>query len=269
MTRRIEAGLEILTHRPAGRAASTPLLFVHGAFAGAWCWDAYFLPWFAERGYAAHAVSLRGHGGSYGQDTIHGWSIEDYVDDVITVLRHLERPPVLIGHSMGGFVLQHCLTETEVAGAVLMASVPPNGLAGPGLSLAVWNPAAAFNIGSVQAMGGDWGSPSVMQDALFSTQMHRQTAFEFLAKMGPESTRAMMDMYGGDLPAIGMPLSVPVHVLGAADDELIPSAFARATARRLGATPHVLDDMGHLMMLDTGWMRAAESLLDWLHRNGL
>lgn len=269
MTRSIEAGLEILTRRPAGRAAPTPLLFVHGAFAGAWCWDAYFLPWFAERGYAAHAVSLRGHGGSYGQDTINGWSIQDYADDVATVVRHLEQPSVLIGHSMGGFVVQHCLAEEGAAGAVLMASVPPNGLAGPGLSLAVWNPAAAFNIGSVQAMGGDWGSPSVMREALFSTEMPRQTAFDFLAKMGPESTRAMMDMYGGDLPLIDMPLSVPVHVLGASDDELIPSAFVRATARRFGATPHVLDDMGHLMMLDAGWERAAESVLDWLHRNGL
>ena len=269
MTRRIEAGLEILSHRPAGRAAPTPLLFVHGAFAGAWCWDAYFLPWFAERGYAAHAVSLRGHGGSYGLDTIHGWSIQDYTDDVVTVLQGMERPPVLIGHSMGGFVVQHCLAEAEAAGAVLMASVPPSGLAGPSLSLAVWNPSAAFNIGSVQAMGGDWGSPSVMQDALFSTHMNRQTAFEFLAKMGPESTRAMMDMFGGNMPEIDMRMPVPIQVLGAADDELIPSAFIRATARRVGVEPHVLDDMGHLMMLDTGWTRAAESLLDWLHRNGL
>lgn len=268
MTRSIEAGLEVLTRRPGGHAAPTPLLFVHGAFAGAWCWDAYFLTWFAERGYVAHALSLRGHGGSYGQDTINGWSIQDYVDDVATVVRQFGRPPVLIGHSMGGFVVQHCLSEAESAGVVLMASVPPNGLAGPGLSLAVWNPAAAFNIGSVQAMGGDWGSPSVMRDALFSTEMNRQTAFEFLGRMGPESTRAMMDMYGGDLPTIDMPLSVPVHVLGASDDELIPSAFVRATARRFGAVPHVLDDMGHLMMLDAGWERAAESVLDWLHRNG-
>lgn len=269
MTRRIEAGLEILTRRPAGHAAPTPLLFVHGAFAGAWCWGAYFLPWFAEQGYTAHAVSLRGHGDSYGQDTIQSWCIQDYTEDVAAVARQFERPPVVIGHSMGGFVLQHCLAEEEVAGVVLMASVPPNGLAGPGLSLAVWNPAAAFNIGSVQAMGGDWGSPSVMRDALFSSHMQRQTALAFLAKMGPESTRAMMDMYGGDLPAVDLPLSVPIHVLGASDDELIPSAFVRATARRFGVTPHILDDMGHLMMLDAGWEHAAESVLDWLHRNGL
>lgn len=269
LTGRIEAGLEILTRRPAGRAAPTPLLFVHGAFAAAWCWDVHFLPWFAERGYTAHAVSLRGHGNSYGQDTIHGWSIQDYAEDVAAVVRQLEQPPVLIGHSMGGFVVQHCLDAGEIAGAVLMASVPPNGLAGPGLSLAVWNPAAALNIGSVQAMGGDRGSPSVMRDALFSSHIQHQTALAFLAKMGPESTRAMMDMYGGDLPAIDMPPSVPIHVLGASDDELIPSAFVRATARRFGTSPHILDDMGHLMMLDAEWTQAAESVLDWLHRNGL
>ncbi len=269
MTRTFEAGLELLTRWPVGRATSTPLLFVHGAFAGAWCWDAHFLPWFAERGYVAHAVSLRGHGGSYGQDTIQSWSIQDYADDVLSIIETMQRPPVLIGHSMGGFVAQHCLADSALPGVALMASVPPNGLAGPGLSLAIWNPAAAFNIGSVQAMGGNWGSPSIMQDALFSSHMQRQTALGFLAKMGPESTRAMMDMYGGDLPAFDMPLSAPIHVLGAADDELIPSAFVRATARRMGATPHILEGIGHLMMLDAEWEHAAESVLDWLHRNGL
>ncbi len=41
---------------------STPLLFVHGgAFhGGAWCWDDHFLDYFAERGYHALALNLRG-----------------------------------------------------------------------------------------------------------------------------------------------------------------------------------------------------------------
>ena len=52
--------LEVLCRTPAGTARPTPLLFVHGAYTAAWCWDENFLPWFAEQGYAAYAVMKGG-----------------------------------------------------------------------------------------------------------------------------------------------------------------------------------------------------------------
>ena len=33
-----------------------PILFLHGAFAGAWCWAEQFMPYFAERGLDCYAV---------------------------------------------------------------------------------------------------------------------------------------------------------------------------------------------------------------------
>jgi non-heme chloroperoxidase len=268
MTAIDQDGIELLTRRAAGAARETPLLFVHGAFAGAWCWDEHFLPWFAKRGYDAHAVSLRGHGGSAGRDRLDASSIADYVDDLADAMEALRAPPVLIGHSMGGFVVQKYLERGEAAGAVLMASVPPRGLAGPGLSLAIWNPAAALGIGSIQALGQSWGSPSVMQGALFSDALDAGQAMRYLARMGPESTRAMLDMYGGDLADPGKRSRCPMLVMGAADDALIPDIFVRATARSYGAPLRVVDGIGHLMMLDGAWPRAADSLLGWLRQKG-
>jgi len=260
--------LEVISRRASTPARKPPLLFVHGAFAGAWCWDEYFLSWFAERGYDAHAMSLRGHGGSVGRDVLNDSSIADYVEDVRSVIADLPSPPVLIGHSMGGFIVQKLLEREAPTGAVLMASVPPRGLAGPGLSLAVWNPAAAFSLGSIQSMGQAWAAPDVMQETLFSSAVGTAQAFGYLARMGPESTRAMLDMYGGDLPDPGRRADCPILVVGAAEDALIPSAFVRATARSYDAPHHVFDDIGHLMMLDAGWEAVAEHLHEWLGRNG-
>lgn len=261
--------LEILSHRPTGPARGAPLLFVHGAFAGAWCWDVHFLPWFAERGYEAHAVSLRGHGDSAGRDSIDACSIADYVDDVTAAADRLSRPPVLVGHSMGGFVVQKYLERCEAVGIALMASVPPRGLAGPGLSLAVWNPGAALSLGSVHGFGPDWGAPSLIQAALFAPGLSAEQAARYLARMGPESTRAMLDMYGGDLPDPRKMARCPTLVMGASEDALIPAAFVRATARGYGVEPRILDDIGHLMMLDAAWPSAAACLLDWLEENRL
>ena len=46
------ATLEVLSRLPADASRQTPLLFVHGAFTGAWCWEEHFLPFFADAGYA-------------------------------------------------------------------------------------------------------------------------------------------------------------------------------------------------------------------------
>lgn len=66
-----------------------PILFVHGAWHGAWCWE-NFLPYFAQHGYAAHALSLRGHGASAGRDKIRWHSAaHDYVADVAQIVQTL------------------------------------------------------------------------------------------------------------------------------------------------------------------------------------
>ncbi|HZG68660.1 MAG TPA: alpha/beta fold hydrolase, partial [Herpetosiphonaceae bacterium] len=62
--------LELISKQPRSQARSSPVLFVHGAWHGAWCWAEHFLDYFAERGYGAHALSLRGHGGSAGHERL-------------------------------------------------------------------------------------------------------------------------------------------------------------------------------------------------------
>ncbi len=46
-------GIELISHVPASPSYPVPLLFVHGAFVAAWCWDDHFLPYFAQHGFAA------------------------------------------------------------------------------------------------------------------------------------------------------------------------------------------------------------------------
>lgn len=45
--------LDVLDQGSDGATRSTPLLFVHGAFHGTWCWSEHFLDFFAERGVTA------------------------------------------------------------------------------------------------------------------------------------------------------------------------------------------------------------------------
>ena len=68
--------LEVLTRFPAGEPRPAPVLFIHGAYTGAWCWEPYFLPYFAAHGYGSTALSLRGHANSEGREGLRWYSIE-------------------------------------------------------------------------------------------------------------------------------------------------------------------------------------------------
>lgn len=88
---------EIDKGRPSA-AHPVPLLFVHGGWHGAWCWDEHFLDFFADKGFRAAAVSLRGHGKSETEQPLNTCSIKDYVDDVLAAVDRLHGSPIVVGH---------------------------------------------------------------------------------------------------------------------------------------------------------------------------
>jgi pimeloyl-ACP methyl ester carboxylesterase len=76
-------------------------VLVHGAANSAHVW-AHWQPMLAERGYASHAIDLRGHGESSALELSHT-SMRDYADDVASFVRG-QPACVLMGWSMGGLV---------------------------------------------------------------------------------------------------------------------------------------------------------------------
>ena len=263
-------GIEVIA-RKAGRDGRrrAPLLFLHGAFAGAWCWDEHFLSWFAGRGYDCYALSYRGHGESNGHQDLHELGIADFVQDVRSVVDRLQIQPVLVGHSMGGFIAMEYLMRRSAAGLALMASVPPSGLLGPSMSLTLWQPLLAWEIMLIQQAGPTVATPEGMHRALFSRETPDDHGIHHYGRMGNESRQATLDMHDArriDVSRIDDGL--PVLVLGAEDDGLIGRAYVRATAAAFGEKAKILPRTGHGIMLDSHWEMAAEQLLFWLRRNG-
>jgi len=81
----------------------TSLVFLHGVGGGHHAWDAQ-LPFFAERGYGAHAWDQPGYGESA---AVEPYDLEQISAALVRLIEALEDGPVvLVGHSMGGFVAQ-------------------------------------------------------------------------------------------------------------------------------------------------------------------
>ena len=160
--------LEVISRHPLGRQQPTPLLFIHGMLHGAWCWDVHFLDYFARHGFAAHAVNLRGHGSSEGREKLRWTRIADFVEDVVDATRQLPRPPVLIGHSMGGFVIQKYLEDYAAPAAVLLSSPPPVGLGRTAFKIARRHPFVFARVNVTLSLLPVIATPQLAREAFFS-----------------------------------------------------------------------------------------------------
>jgi non-heme chloroperoxidase len=259
--------LEIIEAGPPGGGSARPLLFVHGAFAGAWCWSRHFLPYFAGQGFRACAVSLSGHGGSPGRERLDWLSIADYVRDLEQAVDSVGGDPVLVGHSMGGFVVQKYLERAGAPGAVLMASVPPQGLLSASIALAFSNPGLFTDLNSIMHRGR--ASLDTLQHTLFAHPVEMDDLKTYYRLMQPESQRAMWDMTFFDLPRLRRERCPPLLVLGAESDVLVPPSQVEQAASVYGTQAEIFPGMGHVMMLEAGWQDVADRIIAWLRAEEL
>jgi alpha-beta hydrolase superfamily lysophospholipase len=103
-----------------------PLLFVHGAWHGAWCWSP-LMHYLAAKGFTSYALDLPGHGTRESEGVV-GLGIMDYVAEVESVIDELAlTKPILIGHSMGGIITQKFLEKNVARALVLIAPCPAMG----------------------------------------------------------------------------------------------------------------------------------------------
>jgi pimeloyl-ACP methyl ester carboxylesterase len=253
--------LEIIDRRPEGEARPNPLVFIHGAWHGAWCWLDHFIPYFVDKGYRCVAFSLRGHGASQGNWRWAG--ISDYVGDLAQVTAGLDASPILIGHSMGGFIVQKYLEQYSAAGAVLLASVPPSGVQGTTLRIAARHPMAFVKANLTLSLWPIVGSIALAREAFFSANMSDVHVKKNLDRLQPESFIAFIHMLiMRPKPKLD---GLPVLVLGAAKDMIFTEKEVDQTARACGVQATIFEDTAHDVMLEPRWRMAADRIIDWLN----
>jgi len=260
--------LELLSY-PARTTpgAYPPLLFVHGAWHGAWCWDTHFLPYFAERGFDVYAPSLRAHGKSEGAPHVFGKRIGDYVADVAEIAQTLPMPPIIIGHSMGGHVVQKYLERNDATVAVLLASVPPSGTLATSLRIAARHPGPFALANLTLRLWPIVATPPLARDAFFSKSLPDDELRTYYRQLQDESYIAYLDMMALNLPnprRAQAHKKVPMLVLGGADDRIFTPAEVTQTAHAYGVTARIFPGMAHDLMLDTGWQDVADAMITWL-----
>lgn len=254
--------LEVISREPTQKLCETPLLFVHGSCHAAWCWEENFLDYFAERGFSSHALSLRGHGKSEGKEKLRWTSVRDYVRDVAQTADGFKNKPVVIGHSLGGFVVQKYLEQYEAPAAILLAPSPVSGMFRDGTRLFFRDPFLFLRVFATMDVQKVYGTPERVHAALFSETADKTKIAGYAQKCGQESFRAFLEM----LFLLPKPrlIKSPLLVIGAANDRIVSQNSILKTARAYRADVKIFPEMAHDLMLEEGWEAVAEFICSWL-----
>lgn len=239
------------------------MLFLHGTWHGAWCWAENFLDYFSANGFAAYALSFRGHGESEGRERLRFTRIRDFVADVAAVVDMLPSPPILVGHSMGGFVAQKYLEGRSLPGAVLVASAPPRGLSRSLFRLLRSDPLAVLRSALSLSLWPMIADVDRARGLFFSPSTSREQASRYWARLQDEACLAYLDCLALDFVDVQR-ISTPVFVTGGSLDVVIRPDLVAATARAYGVEPVMFETMAHDMMLERDWRRLADAILAWV-----
>ena len=125
----LDRGIHIESWLPERRTRRKPLLLVHGELAGSWVWHRY-QEYFAQRGWEAHAVNLRGH---YWSDTTDYETLDfaTYIGDVRAAAARLGGEPVLVGHGIGALAALKAAEAQRPSAMVLISPAMPAALRPP------------------------------------------------------------------------------------------------------------------------------------------
>jgi pimeloyl-ACP methyl ester carboxylesterase len=242
-----------------------PLLFIHGSYCGAWVWSRFFLPAFAQAGWWGAAISLRGHGKSEGLDRIDSFGISEYLEDIEAGTQLFNREPILIGHSLGGYLAQKYALEHPVKGLVLLSAPSLLGLQGSMQHIATHRPMLAIQLGVLMTLGSSHADMRIICDALFNVSKITENVESLFPSLQKESSRVFLEASWPDFRKPKTP--VPVLALGGDEDAFIPEFEFRYEAHFWNGKSKVLRGVSHGMMLDAFWPEVAREIMGWLMSN--
>jgi pimeloyl-ACP methyl ester carboxylesterase len=160
-------------------------------------------------------------------------------------------------------VTQKYLETHDAPAAVLLASVPPRGIIMTFLKIMTGHFGVFLKAILTLSLYPVVATPELAREYFFSPTMPEEKVNFYQRQMQDESFLGFLDMLALNLPKPDR-VSTPVMVLGAEKDIVFSINEIEATARAYHTKPHIVPDMAHDMMLEEGWQKVADTIIDWL-----
>lgn len=245
------------------------IIFIHGMFQNAKSWDGW-VQYFTPKGYNCIAESWPLHGGEPSNlrnnipENLGDLRLEEVIDKYAALVRDTDQEAILIGHSVGGLIVQSLLNKGLGSMGVCISSVAPNRM----LSLD-WG-FFKNSISIANPFKGDQPFEMTPEGfhASFCNPLTKEESDKFYQQTATHDSRnvlrdCMLETGHIDLEKTDAPLLF----IGAEKDEIIPPQLneKNANAYREGqADFKEFPDRGHFICGQPGWEEIAGYAAQWI-----
>jgi pimeloyl-ACP methyl ester carboxylesterase len=265
----------------ADESGRQPVVLVHGL----WLLPSSWAPWqelLEEEGYAAVAADWPDDPETVEEaraapERFAGKSVGMVRDHVREVVQALTRPPVLVGHSFGGLIVQQLAGEGLARATVAIDPAPFKGV-------------LPLPLSALRA-----SSPVLLNPLHYRSQVmltEAQFRYAFTNAVDESEAHRLYEEYA--VPCSGIPLFQaatanlnpraatrvdvkrrgrgPLLVISGEKDHTVPWALAHAAYKKQRANADVteiveIEGRGHSLVIDAGWTGVADAALDFLGRH--
>jgi len=246
------------------------IIFIHGAWVTPYCWR-YFMPWFAEQGYRllAPAWPLKDRAICVQEEQpdppLAKIGIPEILAHYKRIIRSQGQPPILIGHSFGGLIVQLLLDQGYGGGGIAICSVPPRGVWA--LDATSWK--------SLQLLWTVFGAPTRWPGILAPPEQETDEVAMLRAqgielRLVPESRRIFRQLLRRAAAVdFRNPTRAPLLLVGCGADRAIPIDVQRRNWERYRKSRAVTDfalfpSLTHMAIAESGHEALAAHCLAWI-----
>ena len=264
----------------ANASGRVPVVFIHGLWLLPSSWDRW-ATMFEEAGYTALTPGWPDDPATVEEananpEVFAGKSIGQVADHYADVIGHLDREPVVIGHSFGGLLAQIVAGRGLAAATVAVDAAPFRGV-------------LPLPISALRAAKPVLGNPRNRHRAIPLT--YEQFRYAFANAVPEDEAKALYEEFA--VPASAEPLFQaavanlnpwteakvdtenpergPLLLISGDQDNTVPWAIVKASYERQDHNPGVTEvthipDRGHALTIDSGWREVAQTALDFVKR---
>lgn len=256
------------------------IVFIHGLWIHASSWQ----PWmnfFQQQGYETLNPGWPGDAPSVAEcranpQAIANRGVTEIADSFANTIASLSVPPILIGHSFGGLIVQVLLGRGIAAAGIAIDPAPMKG---------VWQ----LPFSALKASFPVLGNPSNFRKSV--SLSFNQFRYGFANAVPEEEAKELYNRW--TIPAPGRPLFQaatasfagsetkvntanrtrgPLLITGGEDDHIAPPVLGRASLKKYNSSVitefKLFDARGHSLIIDHGWKEVADYAYVWLNRQG-
>lgn len=254
------------------------VVFVHGGWVTPRCWDP-FVAYFEARGFRCLAPAWPGKDRQIeaireDPSPLAGLGIRQIVDHYDGIVRSLDEPPILIGHSFGGLFTQILMDRGLGAAGIVIDSAAPKGVF-------TLEPTSLLSLGRILATPFGWRKvvrwtftefryafvhtlPLAEARAIWDSQIVPDSGRPFF-----EAGYSMFDRHSPAKVDFANPSRPPLLLIAGLADRALPPVIARRTLRAYRASPartelRTFPGRTHWIIAQPGWEEVADSCIDWI-----